>query len=184
MAKPYKRKPCRRCGGEKEPRVNGRYSTGHTFYCSACAAIVRGDYIKSRHYCASPSGQIPHWECLACRATLGERRKVAAAKGVQTRARNNARYFKPQTAETYWQQRCHAFVNKAIKRGLLPDLKSGEYACVDCGRVAHEYEHRDYSRPLDVEPVCRSCNKRRGSAKWPTPEQFQFRRLDAKLKAA
>ena len=36
--------------------------------------------------------------------------------------------------------------------------------CADCDRVACDYDHRDYSRPLDVEPVCRSCNSRRGPA--------------------
>lgn len=35
-------------------------------------------------------------------------------------------------------------------------------ACVDCGAVAEVYDHRDYSKPLDVQPVCRSCNLKRG----------------------
>jgi hypothetical protein len=55
----------------------------------------------------------------------------------------------------------------------LPSLKTGEYACVDCGGVALEYDHRDYGRPVEVEPVCRSCNKRRGRAKWPQPREFK-----------
>jgi hypothetical protein len=27
------------------------------------------------------------------------------------------------------------------------------------------YEHRDYTKPLQVEPVCRSCNALRGPGK-------------------
>lgn len=27
-----------------------------------------------------------------------------------------------------------------------------------------DYDHRDYTKPLSVEPVCRSCNKLRGPA--------------------
>lgn len=37
-------------------------------------------------------------------------------------------------------------------------------ACVDCGRLASEYDHRDYSKPLHVEPVCGACNAKRGLA--------------------
>ena len=50
----------------------------------------------------------------------------------------------------------------AVKRGSLRVAKS--LTCVDCGRQARDYDHRDYSRPLDVQPVCRSCNLRRGPA--------------------
>ena len=55
-------------------------------------------------------------------------------------------------------------VSKAIKEGRLPPL-DGSIACVDCGRAAEVWEHREYERPLDVDPVCRSCNCRRGPAK-------------------
>lgn len=51
----------------------------------------------------------------------------------------------------------------AIRKGKLPKL-DGSIACVDCGLPAWEYDHRDYDKPLDVEPVCLSCNKRRGRA--------------------
>ena len=36
---------------------------------------------------------------------------------------------------------------------------------VPCGGMAEQWDHRDYNKPLDVEPVCRSCNMRRGPAK-------------------
>ena len=55
-------------------------------------------------------------------------------------------------------------IAKARKAGQLPDLSAGSIACVDCGRPAQVFDHRDYSRPMDVDPVCRSCNSRRGSA--------------------
>ena len=37
--------------------------------------------------------------------------------------------------------------------------------CTDCGRDAKFYDHRDYSKPLEVEPVCGSCNQLRGPGK-------------------
>lgn len=57
----------------------------------------------------------------------------------------------------------HRAVQKAKSIGLLPIL-DGSISCVDCGGIAHQYDHRDYRKPLDVVPVCRSCNQRRGRA--------------------
>jgi len=55
-----------------------------------------------------------------------------------------------------------AAVQKAVKKGLLPSVKT--LNCVDCGKQGEVYDHRDYNKPLDVVPVCRSCNYYRGSA--------------------
>lgn len=57
----------------------------------------------------------------------------------------------------------HRFVRLAIRAGYL--AKPETLACSDCGKPATGYDHRDYNRPLDVEPVCRSCNVKRGPAK-------------------
>lgn len=58
--------------------------------------------------------------------------------------------------------KAHAAVAKAIRRGELP--RADSLLCVDCGRPACDYDHRDYTKPLQVDAVCRSCNKRRGPA--------------------
>lgn len=54
-------------------------------------------------------------------------------------------------------------VHAAIRAGALPKL-CGDIQCVDCGEPARHYEHRDYTKPLDVVPVCISCNYSRGPA--------------------
>lgn len=53
-------------------------------------------------------------------------------------------------------------VKAAISRGELQNPRN--LKCADCGCVATDYDHRDYNKPLDVQPVCRSCNKKRGAA--------------------
>lgn len=53
-------------------------------------------------------------------------------------------------------------VQRAIRDGLLPHPASR--VCEDCGNAAQVYDHRDYNRPLLVEPVCHTCNMRRGPA--------------------
>jgi len=65
----------------------------------------------------------------------------------------------------------HKAVAKARRAGLLDDPR--EHSCTDCGEAAIGYDHRDYSKPLEVEPVCRRCNSARGPAKQP--------RIDAPL---
>ena len=57
----------------------------------------------------------------------------------------------------------HSAVRRAVKRGELQPATA--FACVDCGKPAQCYDHRDYSKPLDVVPVCHSCNHKRGPAK-------------------
>ncbi len=67
------------------------------------------------------------------------------------------------------QQRAIAAVGAAVMAGILPRAKT--LICVDCARPAAVYDHRDYSRLLDVEPVCRSCNAKRGPAQLPSREE-------------
>lgn len=52
-------------------------------------------------------------------------------------------------------------VREAIKSGELPAL-DGSIKCTDCWHPATDYDHRDYTSPLTVDPVCRGCNVRRG----------------------
>lgn len=57
----------------------------------------------------------------------------------------------------------HRMVAAAVRFGYLTPIS--ECTCVDCGAPAVDYDHRDYGKPLDVDPVCRACNIRRGPAK-------------------
>jgi hypothetical protein len=71
--------------------------------------------------------------------------------------------------EPHWSRRhkitkpAHVAVARAIRHGELPHPST--LKCVDCGSPAQVYDHRDYDKPLQVEPVCRGCNCRRGPAK-------------------
>jgi len=59
-------------------------------------------------------------------------------------------------------------INRAKARGLLD--RAAEHKCVDCGAQALDWDHRDYTKPLEVEPVCRACNLKRGPALYPKLE--------------
>ena len=53
-------------------------------------------------------------------------------------------------------------VKYAVNHGFLPH--PSEKKCMDCGKQATEYDHRNYDYPLGVDAVCRSCNVLRGKA--------------------
>lgn len=84
----------------------------------------------------------------------------------------NAAHRRPQSHSGFCidclnKHRCEAWVaiiavRKAVRAGMLP--KASTLACVDCGKPARDYDHRDYTKPLEVVPVCRSCNQKRGRA--------------------
>lgn len=61
------------------------------------------------------------------------------------------------------KQRCAYQYTKAKKEGLIKPITK-KTKCVDCGAPATMYDHRNYYKPLEVEPVCRSCNGKRGQA--------------------
>jgi Bacterial regulatory protein, Fis family len=64
---------------------------------------------------------------------------------------------------------CRPFVQEVIGRAHkvmhaanIP--AAAGYECVDCKRPAFSWDHRYYSQPLEVEPVCARCNTNRGPA--------------------
>jgi hypothetical protein len=60
------------------------------------------------------------------------------------------------------QREAHYQVARAIRKGDLPH--PSQFPCEDCGGPSIHYDHRDYSKPLAVSPVCRRCNYKRGPA--------------------
>jgi ribosomal protein L37E len=72
------------------------------------------------------------------------------------------------------REEAHKLVAREIRAGRLPPAKT--LACADCGKPAFAYEHRDYNQPLMVEPICRSCNGRRGAA---IPKKMTFKEFVA-----
>jgi hypothetical protein len=67
-----------------------------------------------------------------------------------------------------FQQEAHYLITKGIRDGVLDDLRYGTTSCYyssdGCTNKAEVYEHRDYAKPLEVDPACRSCNGRLGRA--------------------
>ena len=115
----------------------------HRTTAAVCAWCLRDDKVSaSKHACAL-CGQEFH--------SIGSRRHGSpycslTCVSLLTEARTKAL----------------AKVAAAVKSGLIVTARWNQ--CVDCGNQADHYDHRNYMRPLSVQPVCRSCNKKRGPA--------------------
>ena len=49
-------------------------------------------------------------------------------------------------------------VNHAIRAGKLP--RPDTLFCTYCYKIAAHYHHSDYSKPLEVVPLCRKCHRK------------------------
>ena len=54
-------------------------------------------------------------------------------------------------------------VTLAVKKGTLEKVSTLQ--CNQCSRPARDYHHTDYSQPLQVTPLCRTCHNRIHHAK-------------------
>ena len=79
------------------------------------------------------------------------------------------RCWKCANAAQRFQALAVAAVQKAVAAGDLAHISTR--LCVDCESPASQYDHRDYSKPLAVDPVCRKCNHRRGPAAYPLAKE-------------
>lgn len=89
--------------------------------------------------------------CDSFLSTDGARKKVLRARA----------YFSKNKTVANSNEIARRVTNYAVKVGFLshPSI----YICMDCKRRQAEcYDHRDYSKPLEVEAVCLPCNSSRG----------------------
>lgn len=152
---------CIKCGAE------ARRCGSQALYCMPCALAPKPRIAapgRLRNVDMKPLRLDGRWCCVECLGPVVQGvyggRKVRPP--VRCRPCGLRRYHERKAITG----RAHAEVAKAVKAGLL--AHPSKLRCVDCGVPACQYDHRDYSKPLDVAPVCRSCNVMRGSADvWP-----------------
>jgi hypothetical protein len=123
---------------------------GFRHECSKCGAVptVCFSSLCDSHY----RERHAHWSPIALRAA-------------QVRRERYPHMHVPSGADLKLQAAAHRAVYLAVQRGDLPRL-DGTIKCTDCPNKARHYDHRDYTKPLDVQPVCVSCNRLRGTALW------------------
>lgn len=150
---------CRSCGTIAK-------RCGQAVYCMPCARkrnktrLAAPERVRAGDYKRRKVNGV--YVCVECDAVL-KRYGTPPRGGAPLRCYdcNRARYHGLGAI----RGRAHSAVAKAIREGRLP--KAASQVCVDCGREAEVYDHRDYSRVLDVDAVCRSCNIMRGPGLMP-----------------
>lgn len=94
-------------------------------------------------------------------------------KGKEFRIKNPTydKIYKKNNYERKKKYESKTGMNKAISKlhwqitiGNIIDLKKEYVSCSYCDKRAIQYDHRDYNKPLEVMPVCQSCNKKLGCA--------------------
>lgn len=70
------------------------------------------------------------------------------------RAKNDSMKYRINYPE---RLRANRIIRTNIENGLIPKIKTQK--CTICHKQAQEYHHPDYSKPLEVIPLCMSCHK-------------------------
>ncbi len=102
-------------------------------------------------------------QCKTCEANRYKNNKDKIKNNVEQWRKNNL--DKRKIISSRYKQKnkekiqAHNKVQYAIKRGDLPKVST--CACADCSIEAQEYHHEDYSKPLEVVPLCRECHIKR-----------------------
>lgn len=154
---------CKQCGGSMKSRYNDT-----AIYCMPCVqdrSKVRIASPDRRRNFTSAAVRIEGgWGCVDCRSPLNQ----FVTKDGRKR-RPSVRCDACRSLRDLWvdvlsgRSAACAAVARARQHGLLPNAAG--LPCSDCDRIAECYDHRDYGRPLHVDPVCKSCNSIRGHAK-------------------
>ena len=158
-------KRCSKCGQVKplaEFACDRTKPTGRTAYCRACMAEYRAAnrrhiVARTRRYQAANRDSVLRWK-RAYREANGDRIR---AYGRAYYAANKSDIWAKEldySARHPERRAAKSAVKNAVKRGALPRVTT--QFCFMCGKPAEQYHHPDYSKPLEVIPVCRSCHMR------------------------
>lgn len=143
---------CERTKSLSEFYRNKSRKDGLSSYCKDC----------EREYKSSP-----HMRAVAVRATtryhqtargreahrIANQKYRGSRKAQRQKAKSTKRYQQNNPRKT----KAHRAVNDAIRRGHLPPVHT--QTCNECGAQAEHYHHEDYTRRLDVTPLCRQCHE-------------------------
>jgi hypothetical protein len=155
----------------KRPKLTARYNWAGARWCE------RGSVQRQLHAC--PRCAEPMFSrklttiCNECQRRLESERRALQREALRKLGLVTPAVRPPAATYQQAQRRAIALVSNAKMNGKLAYL-DGTILCVDCKRKpATIYEHRDYSKPLEVEPVCHYCNVRRGPAFWIVPPAIE-----------
>lgn len=152
-------KTCAKCGENKdvsEYHRDAQKKDGLRSWCKSCIRVQSVSYRQRNKDTLRRKGR--RWRLENRDKTDEYARKYRESN--EDKVRSRKREWREKNKD---KTRAHDALNRAIKSGSVPPASSRPCALrLDslCDEVATDYHHHDYSRPLDVYPVCRPCHKR------------------------
>lgn len=149
-------KRCAKCGNEYPATteyfyVDRKTSDGLVSPCKNCRRISAAEYRQNN----------PEKISAIKKASVAKKpEKYKASKQAWAKANANKITQYAHEARLRYPNKAKArrVVTHAVRDGKLPPVNT--LLCVHCGNSANEYHHPDYSKPLDVIPLCVSCHKK------------------------
>lgn len=149
-----KMKKCSKCKEWKEETTDNFYSNSRGKLMSECKICFKtrekqkyhtDEFTKNRksEWAKTKRDKIKHSEYNK------KYTKTARGKEVQKIGKASYREKFPERI------RAKNLVHYYIKQGKIPNIST--QVC-KCGKQATDYHHPDYSKPLEVIPVCRDCH--------------------------
>ncbi len=127
-------KPCVKCGSTEryKPRPGRKFGA-----CKVCTKATGKKWYQAN----------------------SEKAKATSKTWKQNNVKKYADHIKAHRKAHPEKRAARLMIRTAVRRGDLPHILT--CACVDCGVQAAEYHHEDYSKPLEVEPLCKLCHVKR-----------------------
>lgn len=134
-------RPCCQCKKDFEPRPTQK----NWFICSPCRSAYTKAW-KKRRLAAGFTIKVSRSHNPETRRKYVARKDVKARMAVRMRKYRQDPFLRPRHL-------ARAAVRNALRRGQLVRLPC------KCGNMKSEAHHHDYSKPLEVMWVCKSCHR-------------------------
>lgn len=137
--------------------------------CARCAVPLEVERRRGRprQFCSRCSIAKERARALAKQRILTPEQKAAQWKLDRERYHSDPEYRARRIRDVRRAQAARPLAHKArqligqlVKSGKLQPATS--FSCTDCASPATDYDHRDYTKPIEVVPVCHRCNILRG----------------------
>ena len=157
-------KPCRKCGSTERYKPPPGKKLGQCKACHKADAKARRKANPEKYRALSKAWRKANPEkqralCKAWRKANPEKKRALVKAWQQANPEKNRAHVKTYKQNNPEKCVAHDMVRSAVRRGDLPRVSTCD--CVDCGVQAADYHHEDYSKPLEVEPLCKKCHKKR-----------------------
>jgi len=148
-------KKCSKCGQVKDLNEFCRDRSrkdGKSHYCKACHSARDKAYRA-----ANREKDIARHR--AWRAANPEKSREISKAWRDANPERRAAYEKAYRAANREKRQAQYTVSNAVRDGKMEP--SSSHRCADCDQPAQDYHHEDYTQPMHVVALCRSCHKQR-----------------------